>query len=65
MLNVLNTDEIKENDWLVAYWVDFRRRFINLLAYQFSKFSPGLALGMLSNKAIKVNQKGAIIKKAI
>nr|CAI5852034.1 unnamed protein product [Callosobruchus analis] len=50
MLNVLNIEEIKEEDWLAAYWIDFRRRFINLLAYQFSKFTPALALGVLSNK---------------
>ncbi|CAH1973724.1 unnamed protein product [Acanthoscelides obtectus] len=47
MLNVLNIEEIKEDDWLAAYWVDFRRRFINLLAYQFNKFTPALALGVI------------------
>nr|CAI5852038.1 unnamed protein product [Callosobruchus analis] len=57
MLNVLNIEEIKEEDWLAAYWIDFRRRFINLLAYQFSKFTPALALGVLSNKAIKLSTK--------
>nr|CAH7719156.1 unnamed protein product [Callosobruchus chinensis] len=62
MLNVLNIEEIKEEDWLAAYWVDFRRRFINLLAYQFSKFSPALALGVLSNKAIKLSTKADLSK---
>lgn len=62
MLNVLNTEEIKENDWLAAYWIDFRRRFINLLSYQFSKFSPGLALSMLTNRAIKLKQKGKVFR---
>lgn len=57
MLNILNTEEIQEVDWLAAYWTDFRRRFINLLAYQFSKFSPSLALGVLSNKNIKLKTK--------
>ncbi|CAH1973722.1 unnamed protein product [Acanthoscelides obtectus] len=57
MLNVLNIEEIKEDDWLAAYWVDFRRRFINLLAYQFNKFTPALALGVMSNKAIKLTSK--------
>ncbi|XP_057659508.1 RNA cytidine acetyltransferase isoform X1 [Diorhabda carinulata] len=57
MLNVLNTEEIQEVDWLAAYWTDFRRRFVNLLAYQFSKFSPSLALGVLSNKNIKLKTK--------
>lgn len=58
MLNVLNIKEIKEDDWLTQYWLDFRKRFISLLAYQFSKFSPGLALGMLANKAIKIKPEG-------
>ncbi|KAG5892783.1 hypothetical protein JTB14_032659 [Gonioctena quinquepunctata] len=57
MLNVLNVEEVKEDDWLAAYWVDFRRRFVNLLSYQFSKFSPGMALGVLSNKAVKLKAK--------
>lgn len=58
MLNVLNMDEIKEDDWLAQYWIDFRRRFINLLGYQFKKFLPGLALGMLFNKGIKIKSRG-------
>ncbi|CAG9859781.1 unnamed protein product [Phyllotreta striolata] len=57
MLNVLNTDEVKPEDWLAAYWTDFRRRFVNLLSYQFSKFSPSLALGVLSNKTVKLRTK--------
>lgn len=55
MINVLNSE--KEDDWLSAYWVDFRRRFINLLAYQFNKFSPGLALSVLSNKSRNIPVK--------
>ncbi|CAH1973721.1 unnamed protein product [Acanthoscelides obtectus] len=62
MLNVLNIEEIKEDDWLAAYWVDFRRRFINLLAYQFNKFTPALALGVMSNKAIKLTSKADLAK---
>ncbi|XP_044254594.1 RNA cytidine acetyltransferase [Tribolium madens] len=56
MLNVLN-DEEGGNDWLMAYWSDFRRRFVNLLGYQFSKFSPSLALSVLTNKTRKVAPK--------
>lgn len=33
--------------------VDFRRRFLSLLSYQFSTFSPSLALNILQNKNIK------------
>ncbi|XP_063910172.1 RNA cytidine acetyltransferase isoform X2 [Zophobas morio] len=49
MLNVLNNDD-NNDDWLLAYWTDFRKRFINLLSFQFSKFSPALALSVLTNK---------------
>ncbi|RZB39566.1 N-acetyltransferase 10, partial [Asbolus verrucosus] len=55
MLNVLHTEEhSNQDDWLSAYWIDFRRRFINLLSYQFSKFSPALALSVLTNKTRKI-----------
>ncbi|XP_066257074.1 RNA cytidine acetyltransferase isoform X1 [Euwallacea similis] len=58
MLNVLNSSENPENSrWLNAYWADFRRRFINLLGYQFSKFSPSLALAVLTNKGANVLSK--------
>lgn len=61
MLHVLHTDEQSSpNDWLGAYWVDFRRRFISLLSYQFSKFSPALALSVLSNKTRIIKPKGKI-----
>lgn len=39
-----------------VFWscpVDFRRRFLSLLSYQFSTFSPSLALNILQNKNIK------------
>jgi len=36
--------------WLHAYWKDFKRRFVNLLGYQFRKFSTGLALSVLQQK---------------
>lgn len=58
MLHVLNSEESPQNSrWLTAYWTDFRRRFINLLGYQFSKFSPSLALGVLTSKGVKVNSR--------
>ncbi|XP_050303740.1 RNA cytidine acetyltransferase [Anthonomus grandis grandis] len=58
MLNVLNTEERPESlTWLTAYWADFRRRFINLLAYQFKTFSPSLALGVLTNKSVKLESR--------
>jgi hypothetical protein len=41
---VLQDDEETANqhgEWLSAFWADFRRRFVNLLGYEFRKFSPG------------------------
>jgi N-acetyltransferase 10 len=36
-------DEIADQhgQWLSAFGADFRRRFVNLLGYDFRKFSPG------------------------
>lgn len=54
MLKELNTDEAPEQSrWLTAFWKDFRRRFLSLLSYQFSNFSPSLALSILQNKKTK------------
>lgn len=58
ILNTSNTSSYKENEWLKAYWTDFRKRFINLLAYQFKTFHPSLALGLLTNKSVKFTRKG-------
>ncbi|XP_073977279.1 RNA cytidine acetyltransferase l(1)G0020 isoform X2 [Rhodnius prolixus] len=44
---------LSENEnafWLKQYWMDFRRRFISLLSYQFRVFSTSLALGVIINK---------------
>lgn len=56
MLKVLKNqlDDAPVNDqWLQAFWIDFRRRFISLLGYQFRKLSPALALAVLHNKSTK------------
>lgn len=42
-----------DNLFLSSCPVDFRRRFLSLLSYQFSTFSPSLALNILQNKNIK------------
>ncbi|KAI4892813.1 hypothetical protein NFI96_017246 [Prochilodus magdalenae] len=52
MLKELNTDN-SSGQWLPAFWKDFRRRFLSLLSYQFSSFSPTLALNILQNKNVK------------
>lgn len=51
MISPLNTDS-KNQNWLSQFWIDFRRRFVSLLGYQFRKFSPQLALGVLHNTNI-------------
>lgn len=51
MISTLNT-ELKSQNWLSQFWNDFRKRFISLLGYQFRKFSPQLALGVLHNTNI-------------
>uniref|UniRef100_A0A8C3BBH2 RNA cytidine acetyltransferase n=1 Tax=Cairina moschata TaxID=8855 RepID=A0A8C3BBH2_CAIMO len=53
MLKMLNEEESEQEPWLTAFWKDFRRRFLSLLSYQFSTFSPSLALNILQNKNIK------------
>uniref|UniRef100_A0A3B4CRJ8 RNA cytidine acetyltransferase n=1 Tax=Pygocentrus nattereri TaxID=42514 RepID=A0A3B4CRJ8_PYGNA len=52
MLKELNTEE-SAGPWLPAFWKDFRRRFLSLLSYQFSSFSPSLALNILQSKNVK------------
>ncbi|XP_012286930.1 RNA cytidine acetyltransferase [Orussus abietinus] len=52
MICKINADVENDAEWLKAYWEDFRRRFISLLSYSFNKFSPSLALSILSNKAV-------------
>lgn len=54
MLKELNTDDAPEqSQWLSAFWKDFRRRFLSLLSYQFSRFHPSLSLSILQNKKSK------------
>lgn len=57
MLNMVNSDEDVDKQWLTSFWIDFREGFINLLSYQFSKFMPSLALSVLVNKSRKVPGK--------
>ncbi|VVC39862.1 RNA cytidine acetyltransferase NAT10,tRNA(Met) cytidine acetyltransferase TmcA, N-terminal,Possible tRNA [Cinara cedri] len=54
MISTLNTSDSKNQNWLSQFWIDFRRRFISLLGYQFRKFSPQLALGVLHNTNITI-----------
>uniref|UniRef100_A0A673MM33 RNA cytidine acetyltransferase n=1 Tax=Sinocyclocheilus rhinocerous TaxID=307959 RepID=A0A673MM33_9TELE len=61
MLKELNAEESTEQDqWLSAFWKDFRRRFLSLLSFQFSKFSPTLALNISQNKNAKADSPAAL-----
>lgn len=50
-------EEIEDNTWLSAFWKDFRKRFVSLLAYQFKTFSSSLGLAMLQQKQFKNIEK--------
>lgn len=61
MLKELNSDESpQQGQWLLAFWKDFRRRFLSLLSYQFRNFSPSLALNILQNKNAKESSQSAL-----
>ncbi|KAM4721086.1 RNA cytidine acetyltransferase [Rhinophrynus dorsalis] len=63
MLKTLHEEEEPEQEpWLTAYWKDFRRRFLSLLSYQFSTFSPSLALNILQNKNVKKESQNLILR---
>ncbi|XP_050990993.1 RNA cytidine acetyltransferase [Labeo rohita] len=61
MLKELNAEESTEQDqWLSAFWKDFRRRFLSLLSFQFSKFNPAMALNILQNRNAKDDSPEAL-----
>lgn len=60
MLKELNAEESEQNQWLSAFWKDFRRRFLSLLSFQFCKFNPTLALNILQNKSAKDDSPAAL-----
>ncbi|XP_078077187.1 RNA cytidine acetyltransferase [Mustelus asterias] len=65
MLKTLNEEEDVEStreNWLLAFWSDFRRRFLSLLSYQFSSFSPSVALNIVQNKNMKQELKPSLSK---
>uniref|UniRef100_A0A8C1BNK8 RNA cytidine acetyltransferase n=1 Tax=Cyprinus carpio carpio TaxID=630221 RepID=A0A8C1BNK8_CYPCA len=53
-------DYLGYNVFLSSFWKDFRRRFLSLLSFQFSKFSPTLALNILQNKNAKDDSPAAL-----
>ncbi|KAG8283704.1 N-acetyltransferase 10 [Homalodisca vitripennis] len=55
MLHSLHCE--KTAQWLVEFWLDFRRRFVSLLAFQFRTFPTALALSVVVNKAANPPQQ--------
>lgn len=53
-------DSADQGQWLSAFWKDFRKRFLSLLSFQFSKFNPTLALNILQNKNAKDDTPAAL-----
>ncbi|XP_058806427.1 RNA cytidine acetyltransferase [Phymastichus coffea] len=51
---MLSSLQSEANEWLPAYWKDFRKRFITLLASAFREYPPSLALAILTNNTIKL-----------
>ncbi|KAK0183472.1 hypothetical protein PV327_001510 [Microctonus hyperodae] len=53
MLSKIGID--KNVNWLETYWKDFRRRFVMLLSYSFTTYSPSLALSILTNNTFEIS----------
>uniref|UniRef100_A0A1Q3EX46 RNA cytidine acetyltransferase n=1 Tax=Culex tarsalis TaxID=7177 RepID=A0A1Q3EX46_CULTA len=49
-----SVEKVETNDWLNQYFIDFRRRVLKLLGKSFRKFSTGMALSLLDNRAAKI-----------
>lgn len=63
MLRSLNSDVT--DGWLKEYWLDFRKRFISLLSYQFKKFSSSLGLSMLQTKLKNLDTVHSLTKEEL
>ncbi|KAK0425983.1 hypothetical protein QR680_009485 [Steinernema hermaphroditum] len=46
-----------ESRWLASYWKEFRTRLISLLGFEFSKFSPHLAISLMQLKNPQVEKQ--------
>jgi N-acetyltransferase 10 len=55
MLNTLNSQDVGQDDWLDAFARDFKKRFINLLSYQFNVFPSVTALSILEAASRDLN----------
>ncbi|XP_055623829.1 RNA cytidine acetyltransferase isoform X2 [Toxorhynchites rutilus septentrionalis] len=50
-------EKLETSDWLKQYFIDFRRRILKLLGKSFRKFSTGMALSLLDNRAAKLDEQ--------
>lgn len=52
MLKELNMDKSRnsQDSWLFQFYLDFRRRFISLLGYQFKIFLPSMVLNLMKQQ---------------
>ena len=46
--------------YLLLFLLDFRKRFVSLLSYQFRAFTPAMALNILQQKQFKKKHKGKV-----
>eukprot|EP00794_Sanderia_malayensis_P007918 gene7918-8773_t len=67
MLRMLNPDSWDERNskWLESFWLDFRRRFISLMSYQFGEFAASLGLSILQNNVNKDAKSTALSKEEL
>ncbi|KAI3660400.1 hypothetical protein MP638_002483 [Amoeboaphelidium occidentale] len=57
MIRTLNSGGISvDKSWLYAFWKDFRKRFINLLGFEFRSFVPSLALSIIESENDKLKK---------
>lgn len=62
VLHALDTREaIAQKDWLSSFTLDFGRRFLRLLGYQFRTFHPLLVLSLLESVSKAAKQENSII----
>lgn len=54
MISVLKNDKVESANWLSMYYRDFRRRIIKLLGKTFQSFTTALALSLLDNKSVAI-----------
>ncbi|XP_046395652.1 RNA cytidine acetyltransferase isoform X2 [Ischnura elegans] len=56
----------EKGTWLREFWLDFRRRFISLLAFHFRRFETSVALGVLQNKVFsKTSMAGSVMSEEL